>query len=98
MLLRARMSRLTRATRKFVPSARASGVSPVPISRKPIDVLPTRPVSRAPARIGTRAPSLRPIRREKKRMGISPWFCPAAPAKSKTLCPSRKKSRFSGKN
>ena len=63
---------------------------------------PTLPVSLPPARTGTTSPVSRPIRRLKNRNGVSPL--PAArpalarPANANVPAPSRKKSRFSGKN
>ena len=62
IVLRRRMSRLTRSTVKFVPGLLDTASSPVWMFITPTPKAPTLPVSRPPASIGTTRPRLRPIR------------------------------------
>jgi len=63
MLLRRMMLRLRRATVKLVGAKPPIGSSPVSMFNAPTVQLPTRPVTRPPARMGTTRPPSRPMRR-----------------------------------
>ena len=85
MLLRRRMSRLARSTVKFAGSTFASGSSPVCMLTAPKVTLPAFP-SRGYRAQRDRARSSRPMRRVKKRYGVSPALAPtpdAGPARER---------------
>jgi len=63
MLLRFRMSRLTRTTEKLVDSVSDTGSSAVWMFITPMAYLPTFPVNRPPPLIGITRPRLSPMRR-----------------------------------
>ena len=96
------MSRLARSTVKFAGSTFARGSSPVCTLIAPKVTLPAFPFTRLPTRNGITRDRSRPMRRVKKRYGVSPAPAPtpelARPANANVPRPSRKKSRFSGKN
>jgi hypothetical protein len=83
-----------RSTRKFSPLVSAS--RPVRTYIAPTSLLPNWPASLPPARICCGTPWFSPMRRVKK--GSSELSLAAVLWKSKKVAPSRKKSRFSGKN
>jgi hypothetical protein len=63
MLLRRRMSRLMRATAKFVVGVFDTDSSPAWMSSRPMLYLPALPVRRPPAVMGMTRPALRPMAR-----------------------------------
>ena len=109
MRLRLRMSLLKRNTEKSVAGVPGVRPSSVRMWMAPSWNASAAAQHAGPARIGTTAPFCRPMRRLKNTTGVllvgllcvasgiwpAPWTDPA-PAKLKTSCPSRKKSRFSG--
>ena len=93
--LRLKISRLTRSTENSVDSMPSKPLPSVPIVRAPISKSPIFPVNLPPALIGTIWPCSRPMRRLKNIVGTSKV---RGEVKSKLPSPSRKNSRFSGKN
>ena len=85
---------LTLATAIVVRSATTPGSESVLTTMPPKFVLATRPLTFAPARIGTSLPPTRPMRRLK--YGIMSLLTTGPNWKMST--PSRKNVRFSGKN